>query len=179
MAGVMSASKTENSICLECGFCCDGTLFGRAGVEPLTEAFLGRYDDTRIELIQTTGVHFKQPCSEYSVDRGCMIYNSRPGVCRKFRCNLLATQNSGEITEDQAISTISEMKACRRLLVDHLETLENSAGGSGLSLNDRFLEVHGEDVATKESVANFCVDNKRVFVAYMKFIRLLKKFSGV
>lgn len=69
-----------SSLCLACGLCCDGSLFGRV---PLAEG------DARKHLrVIPSGTSFEQPCSALREDRSCAVYTSRPAACRAFTCKL-------------------------------------------------------------------------------------------
>jgi Fe-S-cluster containining protein len=63
--------------------CCDGTLFGRARLEP-DEVALAKKN--RLVVVANEG-SFEQPCSAL-VDGACAIYEERPRGCRRFVCRL-------------------------------------------------------------------------------------------
>jgi uncharacterized protein len=79
------------SLCQSCGLCCDGSLFGRAGLSP-----------EEVSRARKNGLHvldnaecFEQPCralasSGAALDgnRVCSIYGERPRSCRTFTCRL-------------------------------------------------------------------------------------------
>jgi Fe-S-cluster containining protein len=78
------------TLCRACGLCCDGSLFGRVGldaeeVEPARKTHLRVLD---------SGKAFEQPCPALlAVDgdgerRACSIYADRPRSCRRFVCRL-------------------------------------------------------------------------------------------
>ena len=83
----MTSAKVESELsqlCRSCGLCCDGSLFARAKLAP-DELEPAKRNGLRV--IQDKG--FEQPCSQLE-SNGCKIYESRPGVCRSFRCKLFA-----------------------------------------------------------------------------------------
>jgi Fe-S-cluster containining protein len=80
-----------SSLCQACGLCCDGSLFGRVGLEP-DEVEGAR--KRRLHVVRGAA-SFEQPCSALAVDadgdgesRRCSIYDDRPLSCRRFVCRL-------------------------------------------------------------------------------------------
>jgi Fe-S-cluster containining protein len=69
-------------LCVSCGLCCDGSLFGRVMFEPDELA-----PKKRLHLI-ASGRGFDQPCGALDEDRTCAIYDERPRACRRFICKL-------------------------------------------------------------------------------------------
>lgn len=63
--------------------CCDGTLFGRARLEPDEVAVAKK---NRLAIVANEG-SFDQPCSALAAG-GCTIYDERPLACRRFVCRL-------------------------------------------------------------------------------------------
>src|SRR5688572_5768689 len=92
---------TEAPLCLYCGFCCDGTLFDRAPLEPdddlaplKSAGFEIRTKITKREKIKT---FFALPCVEFR-QNCCQIYDQpRPAICGRYRCSLLKKYEAGEI----------------------------------------------------------------------------------
>lgn len=79
------------SLCRSCGLCCDGSLFGRVGLQ---REDVERARRNRLHVLES-GKAFEQPCSaltppEAGVDgrRTCSIYHERPLSCRSFACRL-------------------------------------------------------------------------------------------
>lgn len=75
------------ALCLACGLCCDGSLFGRVGLEP-AEVLPAR---ARGLSVLSDGRAFEQPCralTEEPRGRGCAAYADRPAACRRFVCRL-------------------------------------------------------------------------------------------
>lgn len=63
--------------------CCDGSLFGRARLEP-DEVPVAKRRGLRV--VGNEG-SFEQRCSAL-VDGACAIYEERPRTCRRFVCRL-------------------------------------------------------------------------------------------
>ena len=90
----MVAMGTDDDLailCRSCGLCCDGSLFGRAGLLP-HEVEPARRNRLRV---LGSGKCFEQPCSALvrTLDandehRVCAIYDERPLSCRSFACRL-------------------------------------------------------------------------------------------
>jgi hypothetical protein len=94
-----------SSLCLDCGLCCDGTLFEATA---LVEGEEGRLlTERRAVFITEKGTRrFQQPCPAH-VGGICAIYDERPEVCRDFRCSLLTAVDSGDIDVAAARSVIA------------------------------------------------------------------------
>jgi hypothetical protein len=71
------------TLCRSCGLCCDGSLYGRAVLEP-HEVEPARKNGLRV---LGNGKGFSQPCAAL-VDRACAVYDARPATCRRFTCRL-------------------------------------------------------------------------------------------
>jgi Fe-S-cluster containining protein len=78
------------TLCGACGLCCDGSLFGRVGLE--TEEVLGARKNHLHVL--PSGKSFEQPCSALGAgeatdgSRSCAVYAERPRACQRFVCRL-------------------------------------------------------------------------------------------
>lgn len=102
------------SLCLFCGLCCDGTLFGTAPLEAgEAERLAGRI------ALAPDGTMLL-PCRALDGCR-CTVYDDRPAVCRAFNCLALAQLQRGEISEEDARGFIAEVFDRRRRLADELE----------------------------------------------------------
>jgi Fe-S-cluster containining protein len=116
------ASEDElSALCQSCGLCCDGSLFGRVGLE--AEEVEGARK-RRLHVVGG-GRAFEQPCSAFVVaadavgaresrDRGgCAIYGERPLACRRFACRLYDTfrREGGSLEE-----SLSVVRRVRELL---------------------------------------------------------------
>jgi len=95
-------------LCLECGLCCDGTLFRHVKISP----------SERDELIALgIGVGQKSqhgvmwlPCGKLE-GRCCTIYEARPGGCRRFVCALGKRLVGKELTLEEARAQVEQMQA--------------------------------------------------------------------
>ena len=88
-------------LCVQCGLCCDGTLFTHVALTPDEAARLG-----------FPGV-LRQPCPKLGSDCRCTVYESRPKGCARFVCMLGRALEDGEVGLEEAVSKVEEMKALR------------------------------------------------------------------
>lgn len=106
------------SLCLSCGMCCDGTMFEVAAITPEEAArFEGRLhltDDRQ---------HLRLPCPALDGCR-CTTYLDRPKVCGAFKCLVLASLDSGEITDAEAHAAIDDLLGRRRRVAEAVGTTE-------------------------------------------------------
>lgn len=109
----MADSDTDLSpLCLACGLCCDGSLFGFMNMQP---------EDGALPLRQgpppngATGLAFLQPCTAW-VHGACNCYSARPRVCREYDCKTLRAFASGELDQEQAMQrVISTRQRCQQV----------------------------------------------------------------
>ncbi len=118
-----SGPESESEICIDCGFCCDGTLFDHALAGPgdtpesLITIGLAPIDDS---LVDKSG--FQLPCPHFT--GLCSIYASpRPWACGAFRCRLLRSFANGMYTATQARQIVREAKAMREALLPVLDAM--------------------------------------------------------
>lgn len=99
-----------DTLCTQCGLCCNGTLFGDVELAGRREAArlegLGLdvdSDDADVELLAL-------PCAGLRGTR-CGVYAHRPQCCRTFECRLLQQAQRGEVTSAAALARIHATKA--------------------------------------------------------------------
>src|ERR1700759_4660691 len=101
--------STVDQLCLNCGLCCDGTLFAdaelRAGDDAKRLTKLG----LALKKKGRTKIAFAQPCACFN-GRLCTIYPDRPKRCRLFECGLLKAVNAGEMKVGMALKKIAKAK---------------------------------------------------------------------
>jgi uncharacterized protein len=95
------------SLCLECGLCCDGTLFNRV---PLVESEVPLLKE-RLQIVDGK-YHARQPCPALDGTR-CRVYSERPLTCRRYRCLLLEAHESAEVSLTNAIGIVEATKHLR------------------------------------------------------------------
>ncbi len=103
---VVESPFAEQEICVKCGLCCDGTLFGHAVLQKGEHGYLpekieqqyGKEDDAEF---------FTLPCAYF--DGKCTIYDQkRAVVCSAFRCQLLKTFANGRVSQKDAIKIVTD-----------------------------------------------------------------------
>lgn len=107
----MSVESTESpvaeqEICVNCGICCDGTLFDHAELEP-GEMSSGELPSKIAQNYRKMGEkeRFMLPCHYF--EEKCTIYDQkRAVVCSAFRCQLLKDFSKGRISKDDANKTV-------------------------------------------------------------------------
>jgi hypothetical protein len=119
MAQSTAADAGGESICTQCGLCCDGSLFRAARLK----------DDDDRELMATHGIRvrevdrqFELPCP-CLVDKRCGIYDERFSTCRRFRCRLLKEVQDEGLAPSEALQVIAHAtllsRAIRETLAEH------------------------------------------------------------
>ena len=102
----MEPSLTD-TLCTNCGLCCDGTLF--ADVELVGQAEVARLEIMGLDVEnegRSTGL-LSQPCAALRGTR-CGIYAHRPKCCRVFECHLLQNAKTGSVTAEAALEQIAD-----------------------------------------------------------------------
>ena len=152
MSGVSPTS--EESICIGCGLCCDGTLHAKTTVRPDDEPSV---TEAGLEIGEEAGKRFfRQPCPHFSCG-SCLIYEKRPGVCRTYRCALLKDLEAGRVTRTDALEKIATAK-------DLLSTVRNAAPGA-VTPRDRSAhmrrlkaELRQADVQARQRLSKLVLD---------------------
>jgi Fe-S-cluster containining protein len=168
----MKPSLTD-TLCTQCGLCCDGSLF--ADVE-----LVGRAEATRLEIMgleiddDADGELLLLPCAALQGTR-CSVYAHRPKCCRSFECHLLQEARRGAVTVERATEQIAEARKRIGGVKDLLAQLGQP--DARLSLKERCAEaLRGEPSAIPG------VNRKRAELeAAMSSVErlILKTFLGV
>jgi uncharacterized protein len=101
----MTLDECVERLCLCCGICCDGVLFGDVRIPDPGEA--RRLSAAGLPVRQrrmgsSTGACLQQPCPALGKDNVCGVYRQRPTRCRQFECALFKQLLSGATTLPQA-----------------------------------------------------------------------------
>jgi hypothetical protein len=99
---------TLSELCLQCGFCCDGTLFRHVEVSSSEREALVQLGIGVGELRKHPVMWL--PCGKLEGTR-CTVYARRPGGCDRFVCALGRRLGAGEVTGDEAVGEVEELKA--------------------------------------------------------------------
>ena len=100
-------SANEQSICIGCGLCCDGTVVTHLAVRD--ESDLGApLRGLGVEIIAAADPPvFELPCPAVC-DGVCTIHSlHRPSACKQFECKLSRAVLDGEVSPEEARSVIS------------------------------------------------------------------------
>jgi uncharacterized protein len=99
-----------DSLCLRCGLCCDGTLFGDVELTGRREAMRLESLGLKVDEDDADAELLSLPCAALHTTR-CSIYVHRPQCCRTFECRLLQKAQRGTVTVDDAMGRIAEARA--------------------------------------------------------------------
>jgi Fe-S-cluster containining protein len=92
---------------MDCGLCCDGTLFGSVVVAAEEREKLGRIG---LRIVDRDGaLQMSQGCSAL---RGCLcsVYADRPGACVRYECEQRKSVIAGTTSEGQARGNVARMR---------------------------------------------------------------------
>ena len=98
------AESPEQDLCKNCGFCCDGTLFGKASTFEKEELLV------EMERISDKeGFWIKLPCPYFS--KCCTVYDQgRPRVCGEYKCSILKSAINGTLSYSDASQLVRQVK---------------------------------------------------------------------
>lgn len=118
------AREASETLCKECGLCCDGTFFGSVVIASDETERLARRG---LRVLQNEGTcTMAQPCSALS-GHLCDAYADRPTACRTYECLLTKRVSAGACTLEEARATIASARA---LLATIRAGFEMPEGGS-------------------------------------------------
>ncbi len=96
------------SLCAECGLCCNGTFFAQVTLR--SEEEIARVERRGLPVLRkTSSCVLPLPCPQHT-GTACSIYEDRPEACAEFRCWLLRDVGSTLIGFDDALATIARLK---------------------------------------------------------------------
>ena len=124
MTFVSTAPESEQSVCVSCGFCCDGTLFLHAH---LNEGERGNLPEKIEEAAFTEDQKdfFHLPCQYFSGK--CTIYDrKRADVCGSYRCQLLKDLSEAKISIDEARETVRQALLMRENIIEDFHRVTGS-----------------------------------------------------
>jgi hypothetical protein len=138
-----------DTLCTNCGLCCDGTLF--ADVELVGQAEVARLEIMGMEVEdadRNTGL-LSQPCAALRATR-CSIYAHRPKCCRTFRCHLLQNAQRGAVTVKRALEQITDARDQIRQIRTMLGRL--GSRDEGLPIKERCAETLAGEGGNSETI---------------------------
>lgn len=133
--------REKGNICIQCGLCCDGSIFSCAKIDP--------HDD--LTLLKQMGVQsvmdgdapiFLLPCGGQE-GKLCGLYNDarRFKVCKKFKCRLLKRYTSGEISYGEAVHIIEEAGRHRQGVKVFAEIIDAESAMSGKPIRTFIIDL--------------------------------------
>ena len=116
----------EQQICVTCGFCCDGTLFLHASLNPGERGNLPEKIEER-SYSEGGKDYFRLPCLYFT--EKCSIYDrKRADICFSYRCQLLRDYADGRITAGKGMEIVSEAFKMREDLIQQYRIMSGSTG---------------------------------------------------
>lgn len=93
-------------LCLQCGLCCDGTLFGFIKIETEEREYV---ESLGLNVAVVDSRDFRgawQPCPAF-VEGCCSLYGvGRPATCGGYRCGVLIGYEEGRVGLDDGMAVI-------------------------------------------------------------------------
>jgi hypothetical protein len=138
MSGVVGKGPVrEQKICVECGFCCDGTLFLHATLQPGERGHLPEKIEANSYSAEGKD-YFRLPCQYFSGK--CTIYDSRRAdVCSSYRCQLLKDIAEKRIMYEGAADIVKKAREIRLGLMEQYR--EISGNGSEINFMQMLIEL--------------------------------------
>ena len=134
---VLKGPLKEQEICVKCGFCCDGTLFLHANLNPGERGHLPEKIEQN-SFSEGQKEYFWLPCHYFS--EKCTIYDrKRADVCSSYRCQLLRDFAEKKITLNDALEIVMEASDMRRELL--LQYKKFSGNNSEIYFRQLLLEL--------------------------------------
>lgn len=107
-----------SDLCLQCGMCCDGTLFLNASVMPGERRLVESLGfSTRASSAHDT---FALPCPAF-LEGCCSLYAAeRPHTCSAYRCRPLDDYEAGDKALDESEEIVRLMRDLTHVLEDEM-----------------------------------------------------------
>lgn len=155
------AQSPSVTLCVACGFCCDGTLFGSTRIDRWEKPELQRLG-FRVIVRADGEVGFTQPCvalvhepregERLDVAHVCRHYEGRPQTCRLFRCRVLVALEDGELGLDEALAEVAEAHA-RVTRLGAVLPADGDEGFRSIAQRGRALRASGEPMGVEVEAA--------------------------
>lgn len=143
---------THGELCRACGFCCDGTFFGRGLLEPEEVAVV---PSRGLTVVSHAGEpSFPQPCAQHRGER-CAIYEARPACCRAYRCRLLERVEAAEVAMADAERHVARV---RELASRVRDAIDEERRGEPLFTVAMELATAAKSVAWRRAHAELLLD---------------------
>ena len=133
---------------MECGLCCDGTLFGSVRIDAGERERLTR---VHLRVVDKGGeLSIAQRCTAL-VGCLCSLYADRPRACAQYECSLRKSVLAGTKTEAEGRADIARMRALLKVIGDAFDvpaSLDVSVWDTLLTLEEP-VEFPDDDEATR------------------------------
>lgn len=127
---LLAAPPDEQEVCVACGFCCDGTLFLHACLQPGERGHLPEKIEVN-SYAENGEEFFRLPCLYFHGK--CTIYGQpRADVCGSFRCELLHALEKGQVSKTEALGLVARAHAVRQELLHEFCRLTRFTGTPNL-----------------------------------------------
>src|SRR5688500_4982323 len=131
-------AEAASNLCVQCGLCCDGSLFSEVELASDMEAAdLEPHGLNVDDGDEDEPAVLNQPCGALCGSR-CSIYAQRPECCRTFECKLLKDFKRGLVSRDAAAARIENLRGQLRAIGKLLHAVNASAD---LPLQERYYEA--------------------------------------
>lgn len=139
---------SADSLCLSCGICCDGTLYGSVVLEPAERERVERVGLRVLVSVrqgQEPELTMPQPCSAL---RGvlCSVYEDRPASCARYECSLRRGVAAGAPLAE-ALVTVGRMHELLAIIRAGFEC------EPGASIWERILAMESPTTPAEEQAA--------------------------
>jgi Fe-S-cluster containining protein len=142
-----------DTLCTQCGLCCDGSLLGDVELSGPAEAARLEMLGLEVDDDEIGAEVLPLPCAGLCGTR-CSIYAHRPTSCRQFQCRLLQDAQRGLITVEESLAAIGRARAEVQRVETLLAALETNR--SRLPLKERCAEAIAEARGTGADAAPAC-----------------------
>lgn len=120
-----------SDLCINCGLCCNGTLFSHAHmreheIEQVVRLGMKKSTDTVMDC-------FSLPCPRLE-GTVCSCYGDRPLVCGEFMCRLVDSLVAGEIDLQASLGIVERTREISNEVREQLS--EITGGGPDLSISE-------------------------------------------
>ena len=144
------APENEQAVCLTCGFCCDGTLFGHAVLKAGEKGSLPALIEKNIFMIEGKD-YFRLPCLYFNSK--CTIYgNSRADVCDSYRCRLLRDMADGKIQQGEALEIVRRARLMRQEIREAYKAFSGQREELPLTVILKELRKYHERLADNDDI---------------------------
>lgn len=108
----MGPQSPGSALCTSCGLCCTGALHQAA---VLDEDEVAPARTIGLPVLNRAKLSFSLPCPKLE-GTCCTIYEDRPRVCKRYRCNLLERLEDGRVSLADAMRIAQTAKPLIRKL---------------------------------------------------------------